>query len=840
MDEKTLRLLDFPKMIALSASLADTVKGRREVEKLTPQSDLLVVENLLEETAEGVELLRTIGSPLGGVKLIDEAIARSRVSGAVLSPESLLGVADTLRACQRLKAQFARLTVPLSRLERKLKLLTALPELTEAVELAIAPRGEVRDSASPELRRIRIKINTTQRRIKEKLDSLLRSREGVLATQERYTTVRDGRYVLPVKSERRSAVPGVIHDQSASGATVFVEPKETIELNNQVRQLQIAEEREIERILRELTSFVGEAADDIARNVELLAQIDCILVRARFSNLLDAKMPHIATDDRLVLNEARHPLLVLAEKGYKGDSLSEGDEKLSEREDLTSAELSRRFLSRQAGEQEQEDEQGRTAVIPIDVAVGGDYRTLVITGPNTGGKTVALKTTGLLTLLALTGFHIPAQEGSSVPLYDQVFADIGDEQGIEQSLSTFSSHLSQIIEIVENLRPKSLVLLDEMGAGTDPSEGSALAVAILRHVTESGAHTIATTHHNSIKVFAHSTEGVRNASVQFDAVSLSPTYRLVIGLPGSSNAFEIAERLGLPKALIKRAKSSLSVESRRVSELLAYLDKEKSTVRAQSAELSKRARDTSAMQAELEKSLGFAKERSQQMLDSAKRDANELVRKAKAEIKSIMASLRAKKSAETLSAVDIDRARTRVETLKKEVSGKTGGRPKSKAPSQEALTLTTIREGMRVRMADIDVEGEVTNVYKSKKEAEVSFGSIKVRAKINTLVASTSPQKPHEQGQTFQPALATGVKRPPSELMLIGMTRDEALEALERYLDQASLWGLREVRIVHGHGKGILRAAVGEALKDNKLVESVSKAPPHQGGGGATVVVFKE
>ncbi len=840
MDEKTLRLLDFSKMIALSASLAETVKGQAEVESLAPQSDRLVVENLLAETSEGVELLRTIGSPLAGVKTIDDAISRSRLSGSVLPPESLLDVSETLRACQRLKTRFANLTITLSRLNRKVALLTELPELTEAVELAIAPSGEVRDNASPELRRIRIKIHTTQRRIKEKLDLLLRSRDGVLATQEQYTTVRDGRYVLPVKSERRSAVPGIIHDQSASGATVFVEPKETIELNNQVRQLQIAEEREIERILRELTSLVGESADDIARNVELLAQIDCILARARFSNLLDARMPQIAADGRLVLNQARHPLLVLAQRGYKSDKTSECNEETSESEELTSAELSRRFLSLKAGEQEQEQEEedGRTAVIPINIAVGGDHRTLVITGPNTGGKTVALKTTGLLTLLTLTGFHIPAQEGSSVPLYDQIFADIGDEQGIEQSLSTFSSHLGQIVTIIENLTPKSLVLLDEMGAGTDPSEGSALAVAILRHVTGSGAHTIATTHHNSIKVFAHSTEGVKNASVQFDAVSLSPTYRLVIGLPGSSNAFEIAERLGLPKALIEKAKSSLSVESRRVSELLAFLDKEKSTVRAQSAELTRKAQETSAMQAEVEKSVGFAKERSQQILDSAKRDANELIQKAKAEIRSIMASLRGKRSAETLATTDADRARTRIETLKKEVSGRAGGTAKPKAPDAEGLTLETIRKGMRVRMAGIDVEGDVTNVFKSKKETEVSFGSIKVRAKIASLVPAASPRKP--QAQAAQPAFATGAKRPPPELMLIGMTRDEALEALERYLDQANLWGLREVRIVHGHGKGVLRAAVAQALKDNKLIESVSKAPPNQGGAGATVVVFRE
>lgn len=826
-------------MIALCASLAETVKGQREAERLAPQSDRLVVENLLEETSEGVALLQQIGSPLAGVKMIDDAVVKSRIAGAVLPPESLLDVAETLQACHRLKTRFAKLTVALSRLGRRIKLLTELPELTEAVDLAIAPSGEIKDSASPELRRIRIKINTTQRRIKEKLDSLLRSRDGAVATQEQYVTVRDGRYVLPVKSERRSAMPGVIHDQSSSGATVFVEPQETIELNNQVRQLEVAEAHEIERILRELTSRVGASADDIARNVELLSQIDCILARARFSNLLDAKAPQIATDDRLMLDQARHPLLILAEKGHTGDAATEPVAELPGRENQTSTELARRFLSRKPIDEPQE-EQGRRAVIPIDIAVGGDYTTLVITGPNTGGKTVALKTTGLLSLLALTGFHIPAQEGSRVPLYDRVFADIGDEQGIEQSLSTFSSHLSQIVNIIGSVTPRSLVLLDEMGAGTDPSEGSALAVAILKFMSESGAHTIATTHHNSIKVFAHSTRGVKNASVQFDAVSLSPTYRLVIGLPGSSNAFEIAERLGLPKALIERARSSMSVESRRVSELLAFLDKEKSAVRAQSAELERQAEQASAMQAELEKSIGFAKERSHQILAAAKQEANELVQKARSEIKSTMASLRARKAADSLAIPDIERARTRVESLRKELSGPADGAAEPKAPDAEALTLESARKGMRVRMVGIDVEGEITSVFESKEEAEVSFGGIKVRAKIKGLVSAESFGKPPEQAQAVFPALATGAQRPPSELMLIGMARDEALEALERYLDQATLWGLREVRIVHGHGKGVLRAAVAEALKGNKLVESVSKAPPNQGGGGATVVVFKE
>ncbi len=839
MDEKSLRLLDFPKMIEVAASLAETTKGRLAVEKLAPQSEKLAVENLLEETREGVELLRTVAFPLADVKMIDEAIARSRVVGSLLPPESLLAVSETLHACQNLKRRFVNLTAALPRLGRKVKLLAGLPELAESIELAIAPSGEVRDSASPELRRIRIKINTTQKRIREKLDTLLRSREGVIAAQEQYVTVRDGRFVVPVRSERRSAVPGVIHDQSSSGATVFIEPKETVELNNQVRQLQIAEQREIERILRELTSQVGASADDIARDVELLSEIDCILARARFADLLDAKMPQIGADERLVLREARHPLLVLANTRFGAETAQQADDQASDQEKLSSTELWRRFASKASDDLEQQAQE-KEAVIPIDISVGSDYRTLVITGPNTGGKTVALKTAGLLTLLALSGFHIPAQEGSTVPLYDAVFADIGDEQGIEQSLSTFSSHMGQIVRIVESLTPMSLVLLDEMGAGTDPSEGSALAVAVLRHLTETGAHTIATTHHNSIKVFAHSTNGVKNASVQFDPLTLQPTYRLIIGLPGSSNAFEIAKRLGLPEDLVRSAKSSLSVESRRVSELLAFLDKEKSVVRAQTAELDKRTSETSALQAELEKSLRFAKERSQQMVDSARREADELIKKAKSEVRSIMASLRGKGSAGTLAARDVDRARTRIERLQKDVSAKSERKGGPKAPPAKALTVRTIRKGMQVEMVGIGVVGEVTNVFESRKEAEVYFGGIKVRSKIQSLVpASVSGKKP-EDVNAVPPAFATGSKRPSPELMLIGMKRDDAIEALERYLDQANLWGLKEVRIVHGHGKGILRAAVAEMLKENKLVESAGAAPPHQGGSGATVVIFKD
>ncbi|MCD6326604.1 endonuclease MutS2 [bacterium] len=840
MDEKSLQILDYPKMLTLAASLAATERGRREVESLSPQLDKLLVENLLSETKEGIEFLQAVGSALVGVKMIDEAIASSRILGSMLQPESLLDIASTLHVCQRLVTRFSKLEAALPRLKRRVSLIAPLPEITSAIERVVAPNGEIRDNASAELRRIRIKVSSTQRKIKDTLESILRSGAGG-AVQDQYVTVRDGRYVLPVKSEMRSTVGGVIHDQSASGATIFVEPKETIDLNNRVRQLQIEERHEIERILRVLTQDIGECADDLSRNIGLLAAIDCILARARFSSLLDAKMPQISDDTRLVLKGARHPLLVLGQKGFRGDvsTLRPADEGHEHSQEESSADLSRRFLFEKEDEApEDEKRKPDLTVVPIDMAIGGDYRTLVITGPNTGGKTVSLKTAGLLPLLAQTGFHIPADEGSQVPIYQNVFADIGDEQGIEQSLSTFSSHMTQIVKIVKNLAPQSLVLLDEIGAGTDPAEGSALAIALLKHLTESDVHTIATTHHSSIKVFAHSTPGVKNASVQFDAVSLVPTYKLVIGLPGSSNAFQIAGRLGLPDELVAEAKSSLSVESSRVSELLAFLDEQQSVVEAKSKELTQKTRATTAMQAELEKSVSFAKERSQHIIDAANKEAKDLVKKAKSEIRSMMASLRGKQSAETMDGSDVDRARTRLGALDRELATKGKKKAKRSKPAAEQLTIDTIRKGMNVRMEGLDVHGVVSNVFKSKGEVEVLFDGIRVRSKVEGLSPAAAPRKlPTEE---VRPVFAKGSASPKPELMLIGMKRDEALVALEKYMDQALLWDIRQVRIVHGFGKGVLQAAVAESLSENPAVADFRAAPQNQGGAGATVVVFKE
>ena len=839
LDARSLRVLDFPKMIQLAASLAETTAGRKAVERLCPKTDVSSVRELLEETKEGIELLGLIGSPLSAVKPIDDAVAISRVTGSVLEPEALLNIAGTLQACQALKSRFSKLGSHLQRLRRRVSKLHSLDNVCKAIQAAVGPDCEIRDSASPQLGRIRKQIASTQKQIKETLENILRSTVGVLATQEQYITMRQGRYVLPVKSEKRSELKGVVHDQSASGATVFVEPQETVELNNRVRSLVLQEQREIERILRELTALVGAHADELQMNIELLTEIDCILARARFSSLFDAKMPQITEKGELALIQARHPLLLLATKTQKPPSDSKTQQS-SKTQTLppTSTELAKRFIQKTSKDLNITKTQTQH-VVPIDITLGKNYSTLVITGPNTGGKTVALKTCGLLVLLAQSGFLIPAKEDSKIPVYDQVLADIGDEQTIEQSLSTFSSHMNQIVKIVANLSQKSLVLLDEIGAGTDPAEGSALATAILRHLTSKSVHTIATTHHNSLKVFAHNTPRVENASVQFDPVSLSPTYRLVVGLPGSSNAFEIARRLGLPEELITDAKSSLSVESRRVSELLSSLDRQQAVVKARSEELARRTEEAYAIQQELDRSLRFAKERSRQIVQGAAREADELIRRAKSEVRSILASVRARRASGSLGRKEADRAITRLDQLRKDLARKAPPAIKAKDNEAPPISIDQLSKGQNVHVESLDVDGVITNVFRSKQEVEVGFGGIKIRAKIENIRPAPAPNSPQARPPEA-PFLPAGVTRPGPELKLIGMTRDEALPALERFLADAALWGLKEVRIVHGIGKGILRATVADVLRDHPLVQSFNVAPPHLGGPGATIVLLKE
>lgn len=523
MNEKTFRVLEYNKIIEMLSKRAVSSKGRKMCEELLPTSNLLEVEDRLRETKEAYDVVLKWGSlPLEGVKDIEDSVKRAKM-GFTLTPSELLRVSDILRVTKRLKSFFAdgakKENYPI--INEIIESLFYIKSLEEDIERAIVSEEEIDDRASEKLYSIRRAIKDKNQRVKEKLQSMLHSLSKYL--QEPIITMRNGRYVIPVKSEFKGSVAGLVHDQSASGSTLFIEPMPIVELNNEIRELELKEKVEIERILKELSEKVAKNSEELLHDNENIAYLDFLMAKAKFGLDLDASIPEVNDKGIINMKRARHPLI------------------------------------------------DKEKVVPIDIRLGQNYNALVITGPNTGGKTVTLKTTGLLTLMAMAGLAIPCSDGSTVSVFNKVFADIGDEQSIEQSLSTFSSHMKNIINIVKEADEKSLILVDELGAGTDPSEGAALAMSLLEYFYKKGAKLVATTHYSEIKVFAMEKEGFENASVEFDVETLRPTYRLLIGIPGKSNAFEISKRLGLDEGIINRAREFISKDVAKFEDVIQSL-----------------------------------------------------------------------------------------------------------------------------------------------------------------------------------------------------------------------------------------------------------------------------
>ena len=520
MNEKSLRVLEWPKILELVAERTSFSLSREAIMELEPKTELAEVVQELRLTSDGVRLLWKHGeAPFGGATDVRQVVGRSRLGG-ILEPDQLLPIGDFLYCTAQLKKYLGDDEGPLAELARGL---TPLPSLKAEIERCIDQEGYVKDSASPELARIRSKMRTLASRIRDRLDSLVHSAAMVKILQDPIVTVRNGRYVVPVKAEYRSKFQGIVHDQSGSGATLFMEPSFAVELNNDLNVAEQQEQAEVQRILKRLTAQVAEQGEVILGNLQIVTDLDCIFAKARYSRAIDAVEPVMNDQGRINIKQGRHPLL-------KG------------------------------------------SVVPIDIWLGNDFHVLVITGPNTGGKTVTLKTVGLLSLMAQAGLHIPADEGSELAVFEGIYADIGDEQSIEQSLSTFSSHMTTIVGVLEDLQENSLVLLDELGAGTDPTEGAALATAILEHLRSRGVHTIATTHYSDLKSYAYTHSGVENASVEFDLKTLRPTYRLSIGIPGKSNAFAISRRLGLGESIIHTAQALLSSEHMQVEDMIGEME----------------------------------------------------------------------------------------------------------------------------------------------------------------------------------------------------------------------------------------------------------------------------
>ena len=798
MDARVLAILEFDKVLDLLEDRCTYSVASELALDLAPSDHAPTARRALALTDEAKALLGSVPDfSVRGARDIRE-IVRGAQLGILLNTAQLLEIQDTLGAARNLRRAFRRLPNPEGRYPGLSDVIVAVeefPGLEADIGRTVGGRGEILDTASPELARIRSSLRTAHNRLLDRLNGLLTSQKYGNAIREPIITMRDGRYVIPVRADARGAVGGIVHDSSSSGVTVFIEPLETVELNNAWRQLQRDEEHEIERILRQLSNVVALNADPLQRTVGGLAEFDFQLAKARFSFDLDANSPTIADENapcRIVLQHARHPLL--------------------------------------AGN-----------VVPIDIALGEDYRVLVITGPNTGGKTVALKTVGLLTLMAQAGLHIPADRTSVVSVFSQLFADIGDEQSIAQSLSTFSSHMKNVIDMFARVTPDSLVLLDEMGAGTDPTEGAALARSIVATLLDRGPLTVATTHYSELKSFAYTTPGVENASVEFNVETLSPTYRLLIGVPGRSNALAIAERLGLPGGIVGRARSYLTPQEVQVDELLGQIKDERDA-----AEAARAAAVAEQQQAEQLRRVAQETLREAERARVAAREA--ALSELEGELTGIREELRRLGRDREQVAVTrewLRQAETRATELGQSVRQVRAARP---APRPTGPAPVALRPGDRVIVASLGQQGDVLEL-RDGDEAEVQVGTFRLRRPLSDLTRLSRNQvrTVERESRTSTPRRAPAVSIVPArgetvplDIDVRGMRAMEAEETLERYLNDAYLASLLFVRIIHGKGTGALRQAIRQFLAQHPLVAGTEGERDQQGGEGVTIARLRQ
>ncbi len=796
MDNKYLTTLEFPRILEQLAEHTSFSASRDLALSLRPSADVDIVRSRIQETTEAKALLATrtdVG--VRGARDVRHTVQRATL-GAVLQPSELLEVRGTLVSARYLANLLTRLGAEYALLAEKAGELQPLSEISEEIERCLDEEGRVLDRASPTLAQIRREGQIARERLVERLRRLVTSSENARFLQEPIVTERGGRYVVPLKVDYKGRIPGIIHDQSSSGATLFIEPLETVELNNHWRQLQLDEQREIERILMELSGRVGHEAEAIGRDVELLAELDLALAKGLYSFSLRAAPATICmdrwptaqprtelqpTEHPLSLIRARHPLLP------------------------------------------------RDTVVPIDVYIGGDYTILLVTGPNTGGKTVALKTIGLLAAMSQAGLHIPATDGSKLPVFSGIYADIGDEQSIEQNLSTFSSHMSHIVDILNRADADSLVLLDELGAGTDPVEGAALAQGIINTLLERRCLVASSTHYSQLKVFAFNTPGVQNASVEFDIETLSPTFRLVIGLPGRSNALAIAKRLGLSEQIIEQAQRSISPEDLQADAMLAKIRAANDAADLKLREAEERRARSEEVEHDLREKLGKIEETRAQILNQAREEATHELEQVQGEIRRLRLELLRQASAPPAVAVAaIQEASAKIEQLAEGITPVEA--PKEPAPN----TSEKPRVGDMVYVSSLGQTGELLSI--SGQEAEVKVGGFRLRTRLSGLEFRSRPQpaEPTEEAAVRGPR----AESPGIELDMRGWRAEEVAPALDAYLDKAYLAGLPWVHIIHGKGMGILKEVVRQFLVGHPLVSSYRAGALNEGGDGVTVVVL--
>lgn len=795
MNEKVLHTLEYNKILDQLTEYAFSADARSRCQKLRPITDRAQIEQLQQQTSDALSRLFKYGSlSFSGVTDIRDSLKRLEIGGA-LSAIELLRVCSLLESAKRAKA-FARSQDDNDQPDDSLTSLFAgiepLTPLCDEIRRCILSEDEIADDASSTLHSIRRSMRGMNDKIRAQMNSMINNTTTRSYLQDTVITMRDGRYCLPVKAEAKSLVPGMIHDQSSTGSTLFIEPMAVVNLNNEYKELQLREQEEIEVILAGLSNLTASYATQLLADYELLTELDFIFARAAFAQTYNGVAPLFNDDGRIHIRKGRHPLL---------------DPK---------------------------------KVVPIDVRLGEDFRLLIVTGPNTGGKTVSLKTVGLLTLMGQSGLHIPASERSELGIFDEVFADIGDEQSIEQSLSTFSSHMVNIIRILEQVNDRSLVLFDELCAGTDPTEGAALAISILSKLHLYGARIMATTHYSELKVYALSTPGVENACCEFDVATLSPTYRLLIGIPGKSNAFAISEKLGLPTDLIADAKGRISKSEGDFEDLIADLEKSRSTIEREQLEINQ-------YKAEIE-SLKEKLEQKQERLDSSRdkilREANEQAYSILKEAKDVADETirnfnKYGKAGAPVS--EMEKERTKLRGKMDKAAQKMSEQKKASVPNHNVPKK--LRIGDSVKVISMNLKGTVHSLPNAKGDLYVQMGILRSLVNINDLILLEEDAAPGTK--KFQKTSAGKIKMSKSasvstEINLIGKTTDEAIPLLDKYLDDAYLAHLPSVRIVHGKGTGALRNAVQAHLKRLKYVKSFHLGEFGEGDAGVTIAEFKD
>ena len=793
MNEKVLHTLEYDKILKLLEALADSEPAKALCRALRPTIRMQEILQLQQETSDAVSRLLKDGRTSFGNNRDLRYAVRSVEVGSSLSTSELLQLAAMLSNVARVKSYGTkkREDAPDDELQPLFDALAPLPHLSEEIYRCILSEDEIADDASPTLRNIRRSIAATGDKIHSQLISMV---NGSWRTylQDAVITMRDNRYCLPVKAEYKSQVGGMIHDQSSSGSTFFIEPAAIVSLNNELRELAIREQKEIEVILADLSAKCGLHTAELTANQELLTALDYIFARGRLALDMNATKPQYNRKHYLTLKKARHPLL------------------------------------------------DKQKVVPIDVHLGRDFDLLIVTGPNTGGKTVSLKTVGLLCLMGQSGLHIPASERSELCVFNDIFADIGDEQSIEQSLSTFSSHMVTIVEILKSADRHSLCLFDELGAGTDPTEGAALAIAILGTLHEQGIRTMATTHYSELKIYALSTEGVQNASCEFDVESLRPTYRLLIGIPGKSNAFAISQKLGLPEAVIDRAREQISSETESFEDVIADLEQSRITAENERREIAQYKERIRTLQEQLQKKnekIDAAKDR---ILREAAEQARDILQEAKTVADQTIREMQKAGKTAGLGELEKQRAALRGQIDEKNARISSGQKKEKQAALVGAVDPEKLKKGDAVRVVSMDLSGTVSTLPDSKGMLYVQSGVIRVQVSVSDLVYDQAGGDAGKASQVSSGSLRMGKSLSVSaELNLLGKTVDEAIPELEKYLDDAYLAHLSPVRIVHGKGTGALRAAVHQYLRRQKHIENFRLGQYGEGDAGVTIVTFK-